>query len=260
MPGMGSLVIDSYIICATPRTGSTLLCDLLASTGVAGKPDSFFMSNMDPAWAEQLGLPVRAGQNDADYGASYLRAAIKAGTGMTGVFGLRLMRENLDDLSALIDTVFPGLSSDKDRLQAAFGRILYIHLAREDKLAQAVSLVKAEQTGLWHVAPDGSEIERLAPPQAPQYDFDRIADKLAQLERYDAAWTTWFEAEGIEPLRIGYERLAREPAEAVSRIFKALGLRQAESGSLKPGVAKLADAVSREWMQQYRRDLGLAPD
>ncbi|WP_425081109.1 Stf0 family sulfotransferase [Ruegeria arenilitoris] len=29
---------DSYLICRTPRSGSTLLCQLLAATGCAGKP------------------------------------------------------------------------------------------------------------------------------------------------------------------------------------------------------------------------------
>jgi LPS sulfotransferase NodH len=252
---LGNFVVDSYIICATPRTGSTLLCNLLASTKVAGKPDSFFMSDMDPVWAEQLGLPVRDDLSDADYGAATLKAVMTAGKGQTGVFGLRLMRENLGDLSALIDKVFPGLPFDKDRLQAAFGEILYIHLAREDKLAQAVSMVKAEQTGLWHVAPDGSELERLAPPKEPEYDFDRIASRLAQLEQYDAAWLTWFDAQGIEPLRVGYENLSANPAEAVSRICKALGVPEPAPDSLKPGVAKLADAISLEWMRNYQRDL-----
>ena len=252
---MGNFVTDSFIICATPRTGSTLLCDLLASTQVAGKPDSYFMSDMDPAWAEQLGFPVRDALSDAEYGAATLKAAMTAGTGQTGVFGFRLMRKDLDALSALIDAVFPGLPSDKDRLHAAFGEILYVHLARVDKLAQAVSLVKAEQTGLWHVAPDGSELERLAPPQEPDYDFERIAGKLAQLEQYDAAWRAWFEAQGIAPLRVGYESLSADPAAAVSRICRALGVPEPAAGSLKPGVAKLADAVSSEWMRRYRRDV-----
>lgn len=250
--------MDSYIICATPRTGSTLLCDLLASTKAAGKPDSYFMSNMDPAWAEQLGFPARDRLSDADYGVAILQAAMTAGKGQTGIFGLRLMRKDLDDLSALIDKVFPGHPSDKERLQAAFGKILYIHLAREDKLAQAVSMVKAEQTGLWHVAPDGSELERLAPPKEPEYDFDRIAGKLALLEQYDAAWLTWFAAQGIDPLRVGYESLSADPAKAVSRICKALGVSEPAPDSLKPGVAKLADSISLEWMRNYRRDLNRA--
>ena len=31
-----------YVVCATPRSGSTLLCELLAGTGVAGQPEEYF--------------------------------------------------------------------------------------------------------------------------------------------------------------------------------------------------------------------------
>ena len=40
----------SYALCATPRSGSTLLCDLLADTGVAGRPDSFFRPQAIAEW------------------------------------------------------------------------------------------------------------------------------------------------------------------------------------------------------------------
>src|SRR5436305_13917700 len=33
---------QSYTVAATPRSGSTLLCELLASTGVAGRPAEHF--------------------------------------------------------------------------------------------------------------------------------------------------------------------------------------------------------------------------
>jgi len=33
---------QSYLVAATPRSGSTLLCELLASTGVAGRPAERF--------------------------------------------------------------------------------------------------------------------------------------------------------------------------------------------------------------------------
>src|SRR5829696_10459407 len=32
----------SYLICATPRSGSTLLCDALDATGIAGHPEEHF--------------------------------------------------------------------------------------------------------------------------------------------------------------------------------------------------------------------------
>lgn len=185
-------MFDGYIICGTPRTGSTLLCDLLASTRKLGNPDSFYGRKFISWWAEQWNLPNRDTMTESEFNIAYLNAAIRTGKGGTDIFGLRLMRENLDELSAILDQIFPQLPSDSARFEKAFGRILYLHLSRDDKLAQAVSLIKAEQTGLWHVAPDGTEIERLAPPQDPHYDFARIKREVAELETYDAAWNVWF--------------------------------------------------------------------
>lgn len=248
-------MLDGYIICGTPRTGSTLLCDLLASTKAAGSPDSFFMRKIDPLWAEQWGLPSRGDMSEADFNEAYLKAAIKAGKSGTEIFGLRLMRENLKDLSAFLEVIFPHLPSDKARLEAAFGNILYIHLAREDKLAQAVSMVKAEQTGLWHIAPDGTELERLAPPKEPEYDFNRIACKVAQLEQDDRAWISWFDQQGIEPLRAAYESLSANPVAVLTHICNALRIPAPDPDSVRPGVATLSDAVNADWMRRYRLDL-----
>jgi LPS sulfotransferase NodH len=256
-PGIRALP-DGYIICGTPRTGSTLLCKLLASTKGAGDPHSFFRRQDISSWAEEWHLPLRESMNEKDFSAAYLEAAIKAGKGGTNVFGLRLMRENLDDLTTVIDQVFPSLPTDRARFERAFGAILYIHLTREDKLAQAISLIKAEQTGLWHVAPDGMEIERVSPPQEPRYDFDRIRHDMAELESYDAAWESWFDEQGIEPLRVGYEGLSADPAETLIRICQALGVPPPAVSEVTPGVAKLSDETSSEWMRRYLSDVGAA--
>ena len=189
-----------------------------------------------------------------DFDVAYLNAAIAAGKGATDIFGLRLMRENLDELSAILDAIHPGLSSDKARFGKAFGRILYMHLSREDKLAQAVSLIKAEQTGLWHIAPDGTEIERVGPPGEPRYDFERIKGEVGELEAYDAAWNVWFAWQDIAPLRIGYERLASNPAATLISICEALGVQPPRTDDIRPGVARLSDATSLDWMRRYRLD------
>jgi LPS sulfotransferase NodH len=231
-----------------------LLCGLLASTKAAGDPHSFYRRQNIAEWAEEWGLPIRDTMSAHDFDVAYLEAAIQAGTGGTGVFGLRLMRENLDELSAILDGIFPDLPSDKARFEKAFGRVLYIHLSRENKLAQAVSLIKAEQTGLWHIAPDGTEIERVAPPQEPRYDFERIQHELAKLEAYDAAWNLCFTAQGIGPLRIGYERLSVDPAATLASICEAWGVPSPNATEVKPGVAKLSDAISLDWVRRYRLD------
>lgn len=198
----------SLILCATPRSGSTLLCDLLAATGLAGRPASFYRREGIDEWAERLGVPPGEG---AAFERAYLEAVRRKGTGDTGVFALRLMWSSLPELSARLAQLFPGLSSDAARLERAFGTPLYLHLSRRDKVAQAVSRLKAEQTGLWHLAADGSERERTTPPQAPRYDGDRLAAFAAEAEADDAAWTTWFAQQSIAPLRVHYEDVSAIP-------------------------------------------------
>ncbi|TPL87074.1 Stf0 family sulfotransferase [Mesorhizobium sp. B2-3-12] len=252
MNDKGNGMFEAYIICGTPRTGSTLLCKLLESTGRSGAPHSFYRRQDVAEWAEEWKLPGRDTIGEREFNIAYLKAAIAAGKGGTDVFGLRLMRENLGELSAILDQVYPGLASDTARFERAFGRVLYIHLSRENKLAQAVSLIKAQQTGLWHIAPDGTEIERVGPAQEPQYDFERIKGELAELEAYDAAWNTWFAEQGLTPLRIGYERLSADPAAALLGICEALGVQTPDAEAVRPGVAKLADETTLDWMRRYR--------
>lgn len=245
---------DGYILCGTPRTGSTLFCNLLASTPSAGNPDSYYGRAFMADWARDWNLPDPGSTNEYDFSHVYLAAAIRAGRGGTGKFGMRLMRENLEDLMANLSRIFPGLASDKARLESAFGSLLYVHLSRSDKLAQAISLIKAQQTGLWHIAPDGTEIERLAPPQEPQYDFTLISNEVARIEAYDAAWSSWFAAQGITPLCVVYEELQVDPATSLKRVCEALGIPAPHPHEARSGVAKMSDAMSEEWARRYRQD------
>jgi LPS sulfotransferase NodH len=249
--------VKSYIICATPRSGSTLLCGFLSAMQSMGAPDSFFMRDVDPVWVQAWGLPARGDLDDGAYGRAFLAAVMAAGRGPSDVFGLRLMWDSLGDLQAMLAAVYPGLDDDHARLRAAFGEVVFVHLTRADKLAQAVSRVRAEQSGLWHIAPDGRELERLSPPVPPHYDRARIAAVLAKLERADAAWQRWFDAQAIQPLRLRYGDLAADPQAEVARICAAMGVAAPALGALRPEVAKLADAVNADWIARFRADLGL---
>jgi LPS sulfotransferase NodH len=195
---------------------------------------------------------------EMDFDIAYLQAAIGAGRGETRIFGLRLMREYLEALSAVLDRIYPGYSSDFERLKCAFGNVLYFHLTRESKLAQAVSLVKAQQSGLWHIAPDGTEIERRAASRERGYDFNLIRQELSALEAYDAAWNEWFAQQQVTPFRVEYEILSEFPVRTLIQICEALGVEVPKAESITPGVAKLADEVSLDWMRRFHADLNSA--
>ncbi len=186
------------------------------------------------------------------------RVVIAEGSLETSIFGLRLQRHSFDFFAEKLALLHAGCTSDVQRFHAAFGRTLFIHLTRRDKVEQAVSYVKAAQTGLWHMAPDGTELERLAPPGKPAYEADQIQARFDEVTDYDRDWESWFEAEEIEPLRITYEMLCRNPIETLRIVLGHLGLDRGAACGVKPEVAKLADDTSRDWAVRFRSKLGVA--
>ena len=207
----------SYVICTSPRSGSTLLCGLLAATNLAGKPGSHFHEPSLDRWLEVYELSERAFASRHEARRAVFDAAREHGTGGTGAFGLRMQRGSFAYFMEQLRALHPGKASDVERIKAEFGLTLFVHLSRMDKLAQAVSRVRAEQTGLWHRAADGTELERLAPPSEPRYDPDAIAHHMADLAALDAAWNAWFARERIEPLRVTYDQLANGPQQHALR-------------------------------------------
>ena len=240
--------LDSYVICTSPRSGSTLLCQLLADTGVAGVPESYF-HRPDPArWARAFRLADTAPLPDG------LAAAQQAGRGESGIFGLRLQSHSRAFLLDCLRAQFPGHVTDAACLQAAFGATAYIYLNRADKLAQAISYIRAQQSGLWHAATDGTAIERLA-PQAPYgYDAAAIRAQRAQFAADDQAWIAWFAQQNIQPYRIGYDALAQDPAGALRGVLGFLGLDLGAADGVCPTVAKLADGESHAWAARFRAE------
>lgn len=244
---------DSYIICATPRSGSTLLCDLLTETGIAGNPDSFFRRESILWWADYLNVPVFDWETEYQFDLEYLSAVKEYGTNETSIFGMRLMWESVADLSKRLEAFFPDLPSDSARFKFAFGKPLYFHLSREDKIAQAISYHKAEQSGLWHIYSDGSERERLKPGEEPAYDAGALSQLVTSLEEHDASWVSWFAQQEIQPIYITYETLAMKPQTILASTLSALGLDPIVAESIRPKSARMADTNSQKWATRFRK-------
>ncbi len=198
----GGLDFDSYLICATARSGSTLLCGLLESSGVAGHPASYFIRQGLQEYADAWGI---ARPKDGRIDEVYVRAALIAGRTANGIFGGRLMGETLpelmDDLAAASSPERSGL----DLLTEQLGRLRFVHLRRSDAVAQAVSWARSLQTHYWHpgevVAPGG---------QDPYYDEELIGQLVARIEDLEATWMRWFTIHGIDPCELTYEELGAE--------------------------------------------------
>jgi trehalose 2-sulfotransferase len=247
---------SSYIIAATPRSGSTLLCDLLSATQIAGRPYSYYRRQDIMRYARNWRLPSPEAIGEEAFERAYLGAVREAGAAQTGIFGLRLMWPTVAELSARLCAIHPEPIDDAARLDLAFGKPLYIHLSRRDKVAQAVSLLKAEQSGLWHRGVDGTDRERTAPSSPLVYDAGRLADLVEELETGDTGWHGWFSRFRIEPLRLTYEGLAAAPRTVLTQVLSALALDPRLASSVDARTAKLADETSLEWAHRFRETRG----
>ncbi len=245
---------QSYIICATPRSGTTFLCDLLTETGIAGRPDSFFRLQSRRWWAEHLNVSTEKWTSVNAFDQHFLSAVLQEGTGQTSAFGMRLMWRDFDSLLKELNSIYPGIANDKAKLSAAFGPPQFIHLSREDKVAQAVSRLKAEQSGLWHINADGTERERLSPEFSPVYDAQVISDLVLEYERHDTAWNNWFAQQDIKPLHIKYEELAIDPPTTLAKILSAIGLDPTVAKTAQPNTKRMANKESYEWVSRFRSD------
>ena len=239
--------LDSYLICATPRTGSSLLCGLLDSTGVAGHPESWFRRQDEQEFADRWGI-ADPSNGTFDY-AGYFRAAVAAGSTANGVFAARIMWGTMDEVTAHLAPVYPGhAGSAAGLLRAAFGRARFVYLRRGDVVAQAVSLLRAEQTGVWFETAG----ERQEPAAEPGFDFGQVRDLVRQIEEDNVAWEEWFTAEGIRPYRVLYEDLDDDPVGIASGVLGFLGLDLPAGREITVRHKRLADGLNARWVESYR--------
>lgn len=244
---------DAYVLCSNPRSGTTLICDLLRQTGVAGTPESYFRQKSLADWCRAWGIAGEVRPTDAGFSKAYLSAMQLAGRSGTQTFGLRLMGPDLTFACDWLARLHPTAQTDRARFEAAIGTTRYIHLSRTDKLAEAVSYLRAEQTGLWHSNPDGGDIERIQPTEPDGYDASRITERMEMLQAYDETWKRWFAAQGLDPLRLSYEALSEDALGSLRKILSYIGKDQKNTDHVSPGTRRLADETSAAWIAKYRR-------
>src|SRR3954453_9679537 len=264
------MATSSYLVCATQRSGSTLLCESLKSTGVAGRPEEFFEARVRtgrprtaagyfrepgaPDIGDILGDPEKLGpapdysslDGIGDY-AQHLERSFRLGTTPNGVFGAKLMWGRLDDLARFAGTLpaFRGLAVDEP-LPAVFPRPRYVWVTRRDKVRQAVSLWKAIQTEAWRGAGPGPAAE----PVSHEAALEPLVKILAD---HDTHWESFFSRAGIEPLVITYEDdLSAGPEQAVRRVLRHLDLSVPPGWPAPRHMQRQADERSERWVAQYR--------
>ena len=273
----------SYLICATPRSGSTLLCAALDDTGIAGHPEEhfevlletgqsrqprdYFQRSNDPeVWALLDDPEFR--DVLGEYGGRYsehparrdplwrppdferlVEGALHKGTTENGVLGTKIMWAYFRDFVRLARRA-RGLADVRPcEVPASVLPNLrrYIWMRRRDTTRQAVSLWTALQTQQWRKDSDED-----VSAGGLRFSFAAVDHLKLRIDEHNAAWQDFFEGCGVEPMEVVYEELVEDYRGTLLWLLDGIGISVPENFAVaEPKMRRQADELSKEWVRLY---------
>jgi LPS sulfotransferase NodH len=252
-----TVVRSSYLICANQRSGSTLVCRGLAGTGVAGYPEEYFLdgppSAFPPGWGFWENGLFAQRHGGVRSRRDYLDLVFRIGTTPNGVFGAKLMWNNmvwvvrrfrgLDELA--------GLRRPADIFRSVFPQLRLVRLVRRNVVRQAVSWARAAQEEVWVV----SDTEPPKPAAEPAYSYELVAALVGLLLVGEAGWRRFARELRIAAHVVQYEDLLTEDGyhDGIRGILRHLELDDTVAIDA-PRTKRQADALNDEWVERFLAD------
>jgi trehalose 2-sulfotransferase len=175
------------------------------------------------------------------------------GTTPNGVFGAKLMWDQIAQLQALV-----GARRPLQLLDELFWRPRFVWVRREDVVRQAVSLWRAMQTQSWR--DDSGDGPGAGGAPEPRYCFPALRHLVARLSDHDARWSVLLAHSGAPVLEIGYDDLTSDLPGAIARTLEHIGVRApGDRPAAPPAMRRQADELSEAWVAAYERDADRLP-
>lgn len=231
------------MLCATPRTGSYLLCEGLQHTGMAGVPNEYLSVGFEKYWRPRWGVKTYD---------EYLARVTKTGSTPNGVFGVKVHPVQF----AYFGRQASGKSTTspterRELFERSFPGARYVWMRRRDKLLQGISYARALQSRVWWNAEKPPSPYDPPRPDAVRFDRALLERCVTQMHVEEHVWSDYFEANGIEPLQVDYEDLVQDPLAAVRDVVAHLDLKLPDDFSLPPTKFKRqADSTTETWRLQ----------
>ncbi|MCB0858033.1 MAG: hypothetical protein KDB57_07930 [Solirubrobacterales bacterium] len=276
----------SYLICATPRSGSTLVCQTLIRTGVAGRPEEYFealRSSGVPRRPEEYfhGVGDRTifdhlAERSQDFNPvprsplwsrtaydRYLDWVLEAGTTDNGIFGAKLMWGYIEDFVSLLRNIPEYRDVPMaDIFSEVFPDLTFVRVVRANKIRQVVSLWKAVQTASWRDegSPNGDQPENIDASYkgfvnehrpALRFHYGAIRHLLDQLLQQEAAWDAFFEHSRIKPVFVLYENFAADVEASTRSLLSNLKIEAPDDLHLETKMKRQSDGLNDDWARRY---------
>jgi LPS sulfotransferase NodH len=248
--------VRSVVVASEARSGSTLLCQALGATGLVGLPREY----LQPGWLEsghrafgaptptkqerlrRLGARVLLRRQWWEYRRiesatlpAYVDGVVRRRTTSNGVFALKIHWENYARRRELDGFDFEMLPQP----------ITWIHIERHDLVAQAVSYVKADQSGVFAVRTGQPRVSA-----AVHFDDEALVAAFHRARDGARHWSEFFVRSGITPIEVAYEELDADYEATIGRVMTELGFPDVV---VPPAIhLRQADDINVVWAARFR--------
>ncbi|MEM6397924.1 MAG: Stf0 family sulfotransferase [Bacteroidota bacterium] len=234
----------------SPRVGSTVLCQALRDTGVAGQPEELF------------NIETENGQTLADTFGETSYQSIRAklwerGCSENGVMSCKdslftarwkPLCYEMATLRNTSDHSFESLWGD------LFPNCIHVFLTRRDKIRQAVSWWKAIKSKTWHLR-TGESHQVEADFYEANYDFNALNHLFKECVLREAATQAYFTKNAIVPITLVYEDWVADFQGSIAQILLALDEDPNRAVDVLPTLLKTASQGSEIWVERFRAEL-----
>lgn len=213
-------------ILSTPRSGSTLLSDLIYQNGICLAHEYFQPFQYLPILANRWGC-LNGSVLDKE---AYIQNLLRYRTSTTGWLGINLHGEHL---SVFRD--FENLLPDVQRH--------YIYLVRRDIIAQSVSFEIAMQTAKWS--------SHFAGLEKPAYSFHGIKKRLDSINAQNALVSAYLKSRNITARAVYYEDLIENANETLSGLIPGTILKMEK---LTSNLERQSSNINEDWIDRFSNE------
>ena len=240
----------SFTVWFSQRNGSSLLCEGLKSTGVAGKPGEHFLA---PANTSLLDFYKAKNYEELQ------RKIWQRGMTGNGVFGIKVQAPKKSKDSTISElSKLPGLHESNPTnyrvWESAFPNGKHIFLTRRNKVKQAVSWWKAIVTEEWH-RKSGKVRPYSTSDVKDSYNFAAIKHLLIEATFLENRIQDFLDEGSIVPLTIVYEDFIKQYEKTIRSIIDFLEIAETTYSVDEPSYEQLADEVSEEWTERFKNEM-----
>jgi LPS sulfotransferase NodH len=216
-----------YVICSTPRSGSTLLSRLLYATNLCGNPREYMHREVLPIYAARA--------RDEGFSSPVELLAHRRST-PNGCFGVKLHYDQLPNFLRYV------------RVEEFIRDYRFIFLQRKDLLAQALSYSRAHQLGSWH-----SNMQARGTPVYERGDIERL---MHQLVGDNAGWQLFLTKYGVPFFELTYEELVADQLGRLAEVARFIGVDEEaiRVDDNRVDITPQRDGRTDEWRERFIAD------